>query len=48
MKTKLESYAKYMIFFGSLTFVAIGMMWQEHLLVFRKAIKVCLECIGVG
>lgn len=34
-----------LIFFG---FIAIGRMRQEHLVVLKKAVNICLECIGVG
>lgn len=42
---------KYMSFFlliVSFGFIAIGRMRQEHLIVLKKAVNICLECIGVG
>jgi len=29
-------------------FIAVGVMLQEYKTVLIKAIKVCLECIGIG
>ncbi len=29
-------------------FMAYGLYRQEHLIVLKKAINICLECIGVG
>ena len=29
-------------------FMAIGVLRSEHETVFRKAIMICLECIGIG
>ncbi len=38
--------------YGLLTMAAaltvIGLMRQEQLLVLQKAVKICLECIGIG
>lgn len=28
--------------------IIIGVVKQEYLIVFKKAINICLECIGVG
>ena len=28
--------------------IAAGLAMQEHLIVWKKAINICLECIGVG
>lgn len=32
----------------SAAFLVIGILRQEHLEVLQKAVKVCLECIGIG
>ena len=32
----------------SVLFIGIGIIKQEHLEVMQKAVKVCLECIGIG
>lgn len=29
-------------------FVVLGLIASEHLAVLAKAVKVCLECIGIG
>lgn len=29
-------------------FLVVGVMRQEHWDVFQKAVKICLECIGIG
>lgn len=31
-----------------IVFVGIGLARGEHTLVLRKAIRICLECIGIG
>lgn len=31
-----------------IAFLAIGLIRGEHLLVLKKAIMICLECIGIG
>lgn len=32
----------------AVTFILIGIVREEHYEVLRKAITVCLECIGIG
>lgn len=32
----------------SLVFIGIGLMKQEYLEVLQKAVRICLECIGIG
>jgi len=32
----------------SITFICVGLMKREHIEVFRKAVRICLECIGIG
>ncbi len=36
------------VFTVALTFIVIGMMREEHLVVLKKAVNICLECIGIG
>lgn len=28
--------------------IAFGVMRQEQMIVFKKAVNICMECIGVG
>lgn len=37
-----------LIFVCSLLFIIIGVIQNEHLIVLEKAVKICLECIGIG
>lgn len=32
----------------SVVLIAIGIVNKEHLEVMQKAVRVCLECIGIG
>lgn len=32
----------------SIVFIGIGITRSEHLEVWQKAVKICLECIGIG
>lgn len=32
----------------SIAFIGIGILRDEHLEVLRKAVTICLECIGIG
>ncbi|HZK19898.1 MAG TPA: CD1871A family CXXC motif-containing protein [Treponemataceae bacterium] len=40
--------ARYCILIVSLVFILIGVLRKEHLVVLRKAVFICLECIGIG
>ena len=39
---------KIILVVSALSLIAIGIIREEHLIVFNKAIKVCLQCIGIG
>lgn len=39
---------KYFILPLSMIFILTGVMREEHLTVLKKAVAICLECIGVG
>lgn len=45
---KMKPLAKYIILSVSILFISIGMMREEHFVVLKKAVNICLECIGVG
>ncbi|MBQ7961058.1 MAG: hypothetical protein IJ289_00545 [Clostridia bacterium] len=32
----------------SVAFIVAGVIREEHLEVLRKAVNICLECIGIG
>lgn len=49
MKKRIKSgYLKYPLLVLSLIFLIFGMIRQEHLTVLKKAVNICMECIGVG
>lgn len=33
---------------AGIVFIAIGIVREEHIEVLRKAVNICLECIGIG
>jgi len=51
-----EKFKKHYILWGlraavlaaALCFVVIGVIREEHLVVLKKAVNICLECIGIG
>ena len=36
------------LFVLSFIFIVIGVLREEHIDVLRKAVNICLECIGIG
>ena len=32
----------------ALVFIGVGLLREEHLVVLKKAVNICLECIGIG
>jgi hypothetical protein len=39
---------RYSLLGAALVLLAVGLLRQEHLEVMQKAVKICLECIGIG
>lgn len=46
--TSRKSYFKYFLLFIAFVFIAVGIMRDEYIQVLKKAINICLECIGIG
>lgn len=40
--------ARLLLALTALCFIALGVMKQEPVMVLQKAVKICLECIGIG
>lgn len=47
MKT-LRPYLKYVLLLLGAAFIAVGVLRGEYLVVLKKAVMICLECIGIG
>lgn len=45
MKLKVT---RIVVFITSICFIGVGILRQEHLVVLKKAVNICLECIGIG
>lgn len=45
---KLQQNGKYLVFMIAIAFIIYGMTRQEYLVVLKKAVNICLECIGIG
>ncbi|WMM25248.1 CD1871A family CXXC motif-containing protein [Tissierella sp. MB52-C2] len=45
---KSEVLIKYSILIMSISFIITGIYREEVRIVFKKAINICLECIGIG
>ncbi|HKK94777.1 MAG TPA: CD1871A family CXXC motif-containing protein [Anaerovoracaceae bacterium] len=39
---------RYMLLAVAIIFIGIGIYINEYEVVFAKAIRICLECIGIG
>lgn len=48
MKSKSVLFTRYGLLGLSVVLIAVGLLKQDHLEVMQKAVKICLECIGIG
>ncbi|MCI8836366.1 MAG: hypothetical protein HFH24_13575 [Ruminococcus sp.] len=48
MNTKTITRIRFGLLAAAILFVIIGLLKQEHFEVLQKAVKICLECIGIG
>lgn len=48
MNDKTVKIARAVLLAAAVIMIAIGILWGEAYTVFRKAITICLECIGIG
>ncbi len=47
-KVKRLMFARLILLATSLGFIALGVSKHEPVIVLQKAVKICLECIGIG
>lgn len=47
-RTKAMFLARYGFLAAAITLIAIGLARSEQQEVLQKAVKICLECIGIG
>ncbi len=45
---KINRIVRFSILAAAIVFIGIGLMRQEQVEVLGKAVRVCLECIGIG
>lgn len=48
MNPLLQRIIRYTVLAAALVLIAEGIFREEHLAVWRKAVNICLECIGIG
>ncbi len=48
MKSKAATAARYGVLALAVIFIALGLLQREHIDVLQKAVRICLECIGIG
>lgn len=48
MKSNAVLLARYGLLGLAAALIAAGLLQGEHLEVLQKAVKICLECIGIG
>ncbi len=47
-KVEKNKFIPYIVLGLSVVMISLGLMRKEHLVVLKKAINICLECIGIG
>ena len=45
---KVQNLQKIIILILAVAAIIFGIMQQEHMVVMKKAVNICMECIGVG
>ena len=48
LKNKRIQFVRYGLLATSIALITVGLAKQEHLEAMQKAVKICLECIGIG
>ncbi len=49
IKSNVKKHISGYVFFTGLLFMLIGIfIREEHIIVLNKAIRICMECIGIG
>ncbi|WP_217958510.1 CD1871A family CXXC motif-containing protein [Acutalibacter muris] len=48
MKSKAFTAVRYGLLALAIAFIVIGLLGRGHIEVLQKAVKICLECIGIG
>lgn len=48
MHNKSILFVRYSLLAAAAALIAAGLFRREHLEVMQKAVKICLECIGIG
>lgn len=48
MKRKFVPFVRFGLLGLAVLLIGVGLLKQEHLEVLQKAVKICLECIGIG
>ena len=48
LSSKKQRLLRWSVLLAALLLIGIGILQKEPLMVFNKAINICLECIGIG
>lgn len=48
MKSRVALFVRYGLLGTALVLISIGLLREEQREVMQKAVRICLECIGIG